>query len=298
MTGKERGFLLLASQLGDRDCRPLSAAQLRSLAGRVQCMEKPAQDRVLLASDVMALGYREDMAKRILELLDREELLDHYLTRGRKLGCVPLTRVSPGYPACVRKRLGLEAPGCLWAKGDLTLLDAPKVALVGSREILERNRKFAEEVGFQAARQGFVLGSGNARGADRAAQEACLRAGGRVIIVVADQLDKQPKRDGVLYLSEECYDGEFSAQRALSRNRVIHSLGQGVFLAQCGYQNGGSWDGTVKNLRFGWSPVRCFDDGSAAMELLAQMGAELVRLEELADLAALTKGERTLFDGL
>ena len=141
MTGKERGFLLLASQLGDRDCRPLSAAQLRSLAGRVQCMEKPAQDRVLLASDVMALGYREDMAKRILELLDREELLDHYLDRGRKLGCVPLTRVSPGYPACVRKRLGLEAPGCLWAKGDLTLLDAPKVALVGSRDILERNRR-------------------------------------------------------------------------------------------------------------------------------------------------------------
>lgn len=298
MTSKERGFLLLTSQLGDRDCRPLSAAQLRSLSDRVRIMERPTEDRELEFSDLIALGYRVEMAKRILELLDREEQLDHYLNRGRKLGCMPLTRVSPGYPTCVRKRIGLEAPGCLWAKGDLSLLEAPKVSLVGSRDILERNRKFAEEVGIQAARQGFVLVSGNARGADKTAQEACLRAGGRVISVVADGLAKQLVRERMLYLSEDCFDGEFSAQRALSRNRVIHVLGRCVFVAQSSFQTGGTWDGTVKNLRFGWSPVRCFDDGSPAMELLVQMGAELVRLEELADLAALTKGERTLFDGL
>lgn len=298
MNGKEKGFLLLTSQLGDPERKILTSAQLRSLADRVRSMKRPEVDRELVMTDLIALGYREDMARRILCLLEEEELLAYYLQRGDKLGCVPLTRVSQGYPQDLKVCLGAEAPGCLWAKGDLKLLEEPKVALVGSRDILDRNRRFAEAVGIQAARQGFVLVSGNARGADRAAQEACLKAGGRVICVVADQLAKQPVRERVLYLSEDHYDSAFSAARALSRNRVIHALGQCVFVAQCGYQTGGTWDGTVKDLRFHWSPVRCFDDGSAAAALLEQMGAELVGLEELEDMAGLTAGERTLFDSV
>lgn len=298
MNGKERGFLLLASQLGDPNSRPLTPAQLRSLSDRVRGMDRPEEDRELVFADLTALGYREDMACRILSLLEREELLEHYLSRGRKLGCEPLTRVSPGYPGILRDRLGPEAPGCLWAKGDLTLLETPMVALVGSRDLLEQNKGFAREVGRQAAYQGYTLVSGNARGADRAAQEACLQAGGRVISVVPDRLVKQPQRRNLLYLSQDGFDEEFSAQRALSRNRVIHALGQCVFVAQCGYQTGGTWDGTVKNLRFHWSPVRCFDDGSPAVAMLAQMGAERIGWEQLSDIEALTTGERTLFDPL
>ena len=298
MNGREKGFLLLTSQLGNPERKILTPAQLRSLSDRVRSMGRPTEDRELDLADLTALGYREDMARRILGLLEEEDLLEHYITRGRKLDCVPLTRVSPEYPQSLRDRLGTEAPGCLWTKGDLALLEAPKVVLVGSRDIRDKNREFAEEVGRQAARQGFVLVSGNARGADRAAQEACLLAGGRVISVVADRLAKQTAREWMLFLSQDGFDEEFSSQRALSRNRVIHALGQCVFVAQCGNQTGGTWDGTVKNLRFRWSPVRCFDDGSASMKLLEQMGAELVGFEQLSDLASLTAGERTLFDPL
>ena len=78
----------------------------------------------------------------------------------------------------VSKLLGDDAPGCLWAKGNLELLSRPMISLVGSRDIMPRNLEFARELGRQAALQGFVLVSGNARGADRAAQSACLEAGG------------------------------------------------------------------------------------------------------------------------
>lgn len=296
MNSKEKGFLLLTGQLGVPERKILTPAQLRSLSDRVLSMVRPSDDRDLDLTDLLALGYREEIARRILGLLDEEDLLEHYLERGKKLGCVPLTRVSPGYPRILKAGLGTDAPGCLWAKGDMTLLEGPKVALVGSRDILPQNREFAEEVGRQAAHQGFVLVSGNARGADRAAQEACLRAGGRVISVVADRLAKQPAREGMLYLSQDGFDEEFSSQRALSRNRVIHALGLCVFVAQCGCQTGGTWDGTVKNLRFRWSPVRCFDDGSPSMKLLEQMGAELIGMKALSDIGALTTGERTLYD--
>ncbi len=273
MTGAQRGFLLLSSCLGDPNRRPLSAAQMRTLADRSWKLEDSALQGDLTVSHLLSLGYGQQMAQRILNLLSQEDVLDYYLTKAARQGCTALTRLHEEYPDVLRRSLGFEGPGVLWAKGDIRILDMPKIALVGSRDIKPANSAFARQVGLQAARQGYALVSGNARGADRLAQAACLENGGAVIAVVADGLTDKPYADRVLYLSEEDYDGAFSAQRALSRNRVIHALGEKTFVAQCDYETGGTWDGTVKNLRFGWSPVYCFRDGSAAMEQLFQMGA-------------------------
>ncbi len=295
MTGAEQGFLLLTGQLGNPCRKVLTVPQMRILGQRVRTMEHPDVQRELEERDLLDLGYGKEMAQRILALLEERELLEYYVLQGKKKGCVPLTRVTAGYPLEVRQKLGDESPGCLWAKGDLSLLKMSKIALVGSRDIKEANREFAEAVGFQAARQGFALVSGNARGSDKTAQEACLAAGGKVISVVADQLAAQPERENVLYLSEDGFDLSFSAQRAISRNRCVHALAEKTFVAQCGYQTGGTWDGTVKNLRFGWSSVFCFRDGTAAQGLLEQMGARGIALHQLADLASLEDTEIRLF---
>ena len=158
---------------------------------------------------------------------------------------------------------------------------------MGSRDLAPDNLAFAEEVGKQAARQGYVLVSGNARGADRAAQESCLTHGGAVISVVADRLIEHPVQENVLYLSEDGYDLEFTSHRALKRNRVIHALSEQVFVAQCNYGKGGTWDGAKNNLRYGWSHVFCFRDGSKGIAELEQMGAVCVESTVLADFSAL-----------
>lgn len=295
MTGREAGFLLLSCRCGNPDRKVLTTAQLRTLGERMRSMPVPAEDRELQVSDLIALGYGQDMAYRILGLLEEEELLRAYLHRGSRLGCVPISRVSEAYPKILKARLALSAPGCLWAKGDLAILDTPMVALVGSRELSSQNREFAAEVGRQAALQGYTLVSGNARGADRTAQNACLKAGGRVVSVVADSLAQKTVQERILYISEDDLDEEFSAQRALSRNRVIHALGEKTFVAQSGFQMGGTWDGTVKNLRQGWNPVFCFDDGSEAASQLAQMGAALLANEQLRDFSTLHAEQIRLF---
>lgn len=280
MNGRERGFLLLTSRLGHPDRPVLTAAQLRNLALRVRDRKTAEENRDLTEDDLMALDYPREAARQIVTLLSQEPLLDAYLARGKARGCVPLTRVSEGYPLLLRQRLGLDSPGCLWAKGDLSILNTPAVSLVGCRELSEPNRVFARRVGELAAERGITLVSGNARGADREAQDACLNAGGRVISIVADSLDKYPGRNR-LFLSEEDFDEPFSALRALSRNRCIHALGAMVFVAQADLRKGGTWSGTVKNLRFGWSPVVCFDDGSPAARELQQMGAYVLKTQEL-----------------
>ena len=294
MTIQETGFLLLTSQLGNPERRPLTTAQLRTLASRVRSGMKPDENREMTVEDLARLGYSREEANRILLLLSDTDLLEYYLSKAGRSGCIPLTRAGDHYPVSVRKCLGDDSPGCLWAKGDISLLRMPCVALVGSRDLHKENAQFAREAGIQAARQGYVLVSGNARGADQTAQQACLEAGGAVISVVADSLQKQKLRQSVLYLSEECFDTGFSSQRAHSRNRVIHSLGRMTFVAQSSLGKGGTWRGTAANLRSCWSRVFCFDDGSEAARELGIMGAELIGVQQLKNFDTLY-GEKNNF---
>lgn len=286
MNPRQAGFLLLTSHLGNPQRKPLTVSQLRTLADRVCWADRAADARELSVEDLVALGYGRSMAEQIASLLGDEDILEFYVNRAAKAGCQPITRADERYPVILRQRLGLDSPGCLWAKGDVSILNTPAIALVGSRDLRDANGTFARQVGREAARQGLTLVSGNARGADRTAQEACISAGGKVISVVADELSRQPERENVLYLSEEDFDAPFGAQRALSRNRCIHCLGVMVFVAQAAFGKGGTWDGTAKNLRHGWSTVACFDDGSPAAAELTAMGAYGIGAEDLEDLSA------------
>ncbi len=242
------------------------------------------EDRELTQSDLLALGCEPRQAQRIAALLQEDALLDSYLEKAARFDCFPITRISDRYPRLLRKKLDMDAPGCLWTKGNPAFLQLPAISAVGSRELLEENRAFARELGVQAAENGYVLISGNARGADRVAQNACLEAGGRVISIVADRLDRCPLQKNVLYLSEEGFDLPFSAPRALHRNRLIHALGQAVFVVQSGCKVGGTWRGTADNLRHGYTPVICFDDASPATAQLVALGAKAAGIHELKKL--------------
>ena len=287
MSLKEYSFLLLTGKLGDPSRMPLTTAQLRTLAQRIPLLHPSSDDTQLSIAHLASIGIGEPLAGRILRLLEDAPQLEAYLARAKKAGCIPVTRTNEDYPLILRKRLGLDAPGCLWLKGDPQILKKPAVSLVGSRELRNANRDFAREVGMQAAKQGYVLVSGNARGADIVAQNACLEAGGQVICVVADALCEHTERKNILFLSEEDYDEPFSALRALRRNRVIHCLGEITFAAQCTLEKGGTWDGSVRNLKNLWSPLYCFDDGSQAMQELERMGASLIEIPELSDFSRL-----------
>ena len=296
MNIREKGFLLLSSFLGNPQRRPLTTAQLRTLSMRMAAVDWEEPNRALRIEDLTRLGFKDELAGHILELLEDRVSLEAYLQRGEALGCIPVSRISPVYPMAVRNRLGMDAPGCIWLRGDPGLLELPGVSLVGSREIAPENQRFAAEVGRQAAQQGYVLISGNARGADQIAQTSCLEAGGKVISIVADCLWKHPQRTNVLYLSEDSFDLPFHARRALSRNRLIHCMGIRTFVAQSGAYRGGTWDGTVRNLRAGWSQVFCYQDGSRAAAELIQMGAGEITIGELHNFSLLNMPDVGLFD--
>lgn len=287
MTAGEQGMLLMTSSLGDPTRKPLTVAQFRKLTQRVHNAPSPHEDRDMTEDDIIALGYSMEDALRIIKLLSEKGKLKQYLQKADETGCKPITRVNAHYPQLLRHRLKLDTPGSLWVKGDMKLLSKPAISVVGSRELRDENWKFAAEIGRQAALQNYVLISGNARGADSIAQESCLASGGKIIAIVPDALCNYPARENVLYLSADAFDAPFSSQRALYRNQLIHCMGQKVFVAQCSFGKGGTWSGTVNNLKHHYSDVFCLRDESEASIQLSQLGATLITGQDLLDIGAL-----------
>ncbi len=294
MRPAEEGLLLLCCALGTQDV-PLTPAQYRTLAQRVR-QTCQAGDGEVTPAYLRALGYPEAAAVQITALLDRTDTLHRYLEAAAAQGITVLTRLSDGFPARLRRMGETECPPALFCRGDTALLGTRCVALVGSRQLRPDNRRFAVQAGKLAAAEGFTLASGGAAGADTAAQEACLAAGGRVICFVPDSLLDHPARQNVLYCSAGGYELPFSTPRALARNCLIHAMGEKTLVAQCAEGTGGTWSGSQWNLRRGMSELYVFDDGSAASAALQSCGAE--RLPDIpASLALLRPFQLSIFDG-
>ncbi len=267
-------MLLLCSRLGDPESKPLTMPQFRELGLRVRA-SRISEDHFqeLRLQDLTALGYEEENAARILGLLDRQSALHRYLAKGQEQNIHPMTRISPMYPRQLRACLQDASPAVLFYRGDPALLERPALAVVGSRKLHPENEAFARTAGRLAAENGLILVSGGAVGADLAAQEACLEAGGSCVIFPADTLQSHAPHPSILHICTDGYDIPFSTPRALLRNRLIHILGRQVFAAQCTHGSGGTWQGCLENLKHSWSDLYVYDDGSPAMTALMEQGA-------------------------
>lgn len=292
MRRAERTLLLLCGVLDD-GLSPLTPREYRILRLRVMQAGAPAENQPN-EHYLRSLGYAASAAEHIASLLERQAALDIFLARAAQNGVTVLTRLSERFPERLR-RLGDECPALLFFRGDLRVLDSSCVSLVGSRAVRPENRTFAEAIGRLAAQEGCTLVSGGAAGADRAAQDACLAAGGRVVCIIPDELTRHAPQENLLFCSEEGWHSPFTAARALHRNHLIHALGEKTFVAQSDLRTGGTWSGTQDNLRRGLSPVFAFQDNSAAMKELARLGAELLP-QAPGCLAALRPSQLSIFD--
>lgn len=269
----------------------LSLAQARELSRRARAAGIGEEDpfRDVTVKDVRRLGYSEYEAGHIVSLLGRERQLDGYLLAAEKADVAVITRLDARFPQRLREQLGARCPAALFCRGDLRLLQRPCISVVGSRHLAQPGAQFAAQAGRLAAREGFTLCSGDAMGADRTAQEACLRGGGSVLIFPATELVYCPVRENVLYAAEGGFELGFSAQRALGRNRFIHAMGEKTLVAQTGFGKGGTWSGSLDNLQHEYSPLFVFDDGSEGARALCARGATPV--QALTSLQALTPAQ-------
>lgn len=151
------------------------------------------------------------------------------------------------YPAALLE--SPDPPLMLYAQGDLGALQAPALALVGSRQATPQGCENAHAFARELAAQGYAIVSGLAEGIDAAAHEGALATpAGRTVAVVGTGLDVvYPPQHGALaarirnqgcLLSEHAPGTAARAFHFPQRNRIIAGLSQGTLVVEAALRSG------------------------------------------------------------
>ena len=141
-----------------------------------------------------------------------------------------------------------DAPTVLFCRGDVTLLDRERFAIVGTRAPTRYGRDVTELFAKELSEAGFTIVSGLARGVDAIAHTAALEHEASTIAVLGCGVDKvYPAENKDLYsriaekglLLSEFFPGtDPISYHFPHRNRIISALSRGVLVTEAGRKSG------------------------------------------------------------
>lgn len=141
-----------------------------------------------------------------------------------------------------------DPPPHLFAVGDLDMLRAPAVAIVGTRRATPYGERVTREIAGALARAGVSIVSGLARGIDGSAHRAALDADGRTVAVLGTGVDiAYPAAHRALHaeiaargllLAEELPGARASGGSFPKRNRIIAALTQATIIVEAPFRSG------------------------------------------------------------
>lgn len=285
-----KAILLLTAPLlvgpGAASSEILSAGEYKRLA--LHLMHVQSEPARLLGSDAGEL-VRSCAAiideLRLKRLLERGFQLSQALERWQARSIWVCSRADDAYPKRLKARVRENAPAVLYGCGDRSWLDSGGLAVVGSRHVDAHLAEQTMGIGRLAAMAGRTIISGGARGIDQAAMRGALEAGGKVVGVLADSLEKAVLRrdqrnellDGRLVLVTP-YDPNagFNVGNAMQRNKLIYAFSDAALVVSSDLNKGGTWAGATEQLdklRFVPVYVRVAAEQSAGLDALRDKGA-------------------------
>jgi DNA processing protein len=157
-----------------------------------------------------------------------------------------ITPVDPKYPEALGELR--VPPEQLFAIGDLSLLERPMVAIVGTRNPTAYGERVASQLAGSFARAGAVVVSGMARGIDGTAHRAALAEGGGTIAVLGTGVDvpypaghaslHRTLTESGLVLSEQDPGSRPHKGSFPQRNRIIAALCRLTIVVEAGFRSG------------------------------------------------------------
>lgn len=183
-----------------------------------------------------------------------------------------------------------DAPEKVYAIGNLRLLGERMLTIVGSRRTPVAMLKHTQSVAKELS-QAFTLVTGVADGADSAVIEGALLGSGRVICVLAGGFSSIPQTNLLLkkvaerglILSPHAYETPVRTFSFGYRNKLLASLGNGVFITGAGEKSGALI--TAEHAKSMQKPLFAFPYppnafGGVGCNRLIKSGAKLVETEE------------------
>jgi DNA processing protein len=161
-------------------------------------------------------------------------------------GIVAIRRGDPDFPATLCDLP--DPPEVIWCIGSLSVLDAPMVAIVGTRKATIYGERVTRELSGALARAGACVVSGMARGIDGVAHVAALESRGRTAAVLGTGVDiAYPPSHRALHariassglLLSELAPGAHSHGGSFpKRNRLIAALAKVVIIVEAPEKSG------------------------------------------------------------
>lgn len=290
LSANTQAILLLTAPLivarGDTPPELLTPGEYKRFARHLHKMGlEPADLLSSQADDFLRDSSAEVEPARIKHLLGRGFALSQAIERWQSRAIWVVSRADPEYPQRLKDRLKEDRPAVLYGCGERSILDSGGLAVVGSRDVDEALVEYTHSIGRLAAKARKTLVSGGARGIDQAAMRGALEAGGKVIGVLADSLEKTAmSRDHRMMLMEgqlvliSPYDpgAGFNVGNAMQRNKLIYAFADAALVVNSDFKKGGTWAGAVEQLdklRFVPVFVRSTGGSSKGLEALSQKGA-------------------------
>lgn len=256
-----KAILLLTAPLmlgkNTNNVKLLSNSEYHQLAVYLKNVNKQPSDLLTADLDNILENYAKLDKQRISLLLNRGFLLSQVLDYWHSRNIWVISRADKAYPNRLKNRLSGNAPPVLYGCGNIDLLNLGGLSIVGSRSIDDELIHYTMSVAELSAQSGKMVISGGAKGADLAAMQGALRAGGMVCGILADGLEKaalnasnrlafQEKR---LVLISACDPkSRFSIGNAMQRNKYIYALSDIGLVINAEVNKGGTWAGAIEQL--------------------------------------------------
>ncbi len=243
-------------------------------------------------SDFVHIGLSPLIAKKLVQGLGDTVLLEQELARIERHTILWATLFEPTYPELL-KHIHLPPPVLYW-QGALAAQPALTLAIVGSRNANWYGKQAIDLIVPPLVKQGCLIVSGGALGADSMAHAVTLYAGGQTIAVLGSGLlDPYPLSNKPLFTQIIENGGALvspfpltmhaSAYSFPARNRIIAGMSSGCIVVQAAAKSGAliTAQFALEQGRDVFAvPGPIEDPVSAGCHALIQQGAKLVTCAE------------------
>ncbi|MCX8800769.1 DNA-protecting protein DprA [Vibrio parahaemolyticus] len=187
------------------------------------------------------------------------ELAAEQIDIAESLGHTIISRLDEQYPDSLKNLP--DAPPILFCAGDVSILKADSVTIIGTRSPTEHGVAIAQRITQWFSENNWSVTSGLAKGIDTVAHESCLEAKGKTIAVLAHGLEKiypaQNKKlaneivkQGGVLVTEYSYKSYIGRSNFVERDRIQAALAKAVVLVQSDL-TGGSLHASRAILNYG-----------------------------------------------
>lgn len=263
----------------------LGNKKMKILGNHFACGEKIWQASL---PELAKTGIGEEVAKKIVEarpLIDIEKQWQKLEQENIKVA----TMHDPQYPSLLKQIP--DCPYLIYMKGNVSCLDLPLVAIVGSRKLTSYGTKAAYGFSRDLARAGVCVVSGLAFGIDACAHRGALEVKGKTIAVLGNSLDgasiaprtnfelsQDILRSGGLLISEFPPQTSATIWTFPARNRIMAGLSSGTLVIEAAEKSGSL---ITANLALDYNrevfavPGDIFSPQSIGTNLLIKAGAKV-----------------------